>query len=577
MIKYYLGDKGDILASRLASYESQNLAKRLFDKDPSLWIEGPAERHQMIVDRLGWLNLPEWSLSKVKEIMQFVAAVRKDKFTDIVLLGMGGSSLAPEVMSITLGVKQYYPNFYMLDATDPEAVANIEKQIKLSSTLFIMSSKSGGTVETNSQFKYFYDQLSKIKKTGIGAHFVAITDDGTSLQRLAQEKGFRKIFVNPSDIGGRFSVLSFFGMVPAALMGVDLKKFLRSAIKMRKAIIETEDLKENPAIYPGLVLAELAKDGIDKMTLLIPGKFYPLGYWIEQLVAESTGKEEKGIIPVEGEPVAALRNYSSDRVFVAIGLKSQFRKLFSKKVNELKKAGMPVIVIKVSNVYDLAGEFYRWEIATAAMGVVFGIDPFDQPNVQSAKTLTNKLLANFQEKGKFPTEDPVVTSKGMSVYTNSKIWDAGKSLKTAKSLEDVLKAYLGTVTPGDYLSFLSFMAKSEAVQGLFDEWRKMITYKLRITTLHGYGPRYLHSIGQLHKGGPNRGLFIEFVVQNDKDLQVPGEVYTFGQLKYAQAVGDYQALQEANCRTLRIELGKNYMKDLETFGKALENVLEQIK
>jgi len=576
MIKYSLGNQQELITKTLPAYEKAKLIKRIMKKDATVWKSDP-KKNDEIVNRLGWLDVADWMLPRVNELNKLAAAVKKEKISHVVLLGMGGSSLCPEVLSVIMGIGKGYPKFFMLDATDPEAVLNVESQIKLKSTLFIMSSKSGGTVETNSQFKYFYTLLEKLEKgKEIGKHFIAITDEGTSLQKLGEEKGFRKVFINPSNIGGRYSALSYFGMVPAALMGINVKKFLTNANQMKEDIISANSIEENPAVYPGIILGELAKAKVDKATFLIPGKLSPLGYWIEQLVAESTGKEDKGVIPVEGEQIASAKAYGPDRAFVSIQLKSEKNKAFDKKLADLKKAGFTVIEIVFKNEYDLAGEFYRWEIATAVMGATLNIDPFDQPNVQSAKDLTKKLLEGFKAKGKFKEEKPVFTSKNITIYADKNAFANFSVAKKAKSLEDVIGQFLGTVEPSDYLAFLAYLAKSKAVQKKFDAWRKAIQKKLGISTIQGYGPRYLHSIGQLYKGGQNSGLFIEFTIKDAKDIKVPGEAYTFGQLKFAQALGDYQALQGTQRRTLRVELGKNYLKDMEAFEKAFFAALEKI-
>ncbi len=576
MIKYSLGNQQDLILKTLPSYRKAKLIQRIMKKDATVWKSEPA-RSEAIVNRLGWLDIADWMLPRVNELYKLSAEVKKEKISHVVLLGMGGSSLCPEVLSSILGISKGCPKFFMLDATDPEAVKNVDSQIILQSTLFIMSSKSGGTVETNSQYKYFYAQLEKLKKgNDVGRHFVAITDDGTSLQKLATEKGFRNTFINPSDIGGRYSALSYFGMVPAAIMGINVKKFLTNANKMKESIIKVGPIEENQAVYPGIILGELAKVGVDKATYLIPGKMSPLGYWIEQLVAESTGKENMGVIPVEGESIGSVNSYGPDRAFISIQLKSEKNKAFENKLTSLKKAGFPVIEIILNNEYDLAGEFYRWEIATAAMGSVLQIDPFDQPNVQSAKDLTKKLLDNFNTKGKFPAEKPVFTSKNISIYADKKAFAIPSVVKKVKSLEEILEQFLATVQPNDYLAFLAYLAKSKPVQKKFDAWRKNVQKNLGIATIQGYGPRYLHSIGQLYKGGQNNGLFIEFTIKDAKDLKIPGEAYTFGELKFAQALGDYQALQSTGRRTLRIELGKNYLKDLEIFEKAFLAAITKI-
>ncbi len=574
MIQYSLGQYTKKIEEEIRALGGKKLIERFWKRDASLWKSEP-DRQKLILDRLGWLDVAEKMLANIDEINEFVNQIKKDKFTFVVLLGMGGSSLCPDVLHQIFGVKKGYPKFYMLDSTDPEAVVNVEKKINLKKTLFIFSSKSGGTIEPSSQYKYFWDKLSKLRKNeNIGDQFCVITDPGTSLQHLGQTMRFRKIFLNPPDIGGRYSALSYFGLVPAALMGIDIKTLLKDAEQMKKHTQDVLTVEKNQAVYLGVILGELAKQGIDKATFLIPGKLSAFGYWVEQLIAESTGKEGRGVIPVEGETIENPDIYGKDRVFITMGLKGESNKGFEKKVTALKKAGFPVIEITLNDKYNLGGEFFRWELATAIIGAVLKIDPFDQPNVQAAKDITGKILDGFKKKGKFDIEPAKLESKGIKVYYDDKVKSAlqkrlAKFNGKPNKLEDVLTGFLSLTEANDYVVFLAYLAMTDSMRKRFDKIRKVIRHKLHVSTIQGFGPRYLHSIGQLYKGGPNTGVFIEITVGDQKDLKIPNEKYTFGQLKTAQALGDFQALQSDNRRVIRIDLGKDYLKNYAILEKAL--------
>ena len=574
MIQYSLGKYQTQIDNQIQFLNRTEIIERFWTRDATLWKTESAQQ-KLILNRLGWMDIAKDMLYKLDEIHNFATLVRKDKFSHIVLMGMGGSSLCPDVLRAIFGIKKGYPKFYVLDSTDPEAVLNLKKKLNLKKSLFILSSKSGGTIEPNSQFKYFWDQLVKVHKTkNVGDKFCAITDPNTKLEQLAFEKKFRKVFLNPPDIGGRYSALSYFGLIPAALMGIDIKSLLKDAELMKKQCREITDVKNNPAVYPGVILGELARLRIDKATFLIPGKLYPFGYWIEQLIAESTGKEGKGVIPIEGEEIEYPEIYGKDRVFISIRLKGESNKSFDKKLMALKKAGYPIINIVLNNPYNLGGEFYRWEIATAIMGAVLGINPFDQPNVQAAKDITDKLLIGFKETEKFNIEPPKFKSKAISVYYDDKMkYIMQKQLQifhgNKNKLEDVLMGFLSLAKANNYVVLLGYLAMTDSMEKQFKKIRKLVRQQLHIATISGFGPRYLHSIGQLYKGGPNTGLFIEITVGDKKDLKIPGEKYTFGQLKMAQALGDFHALQSSDCRVIRIDLGKDYLKDYAILEKAL--------
>lgn len=534
---------------KAAELQKQNFLPRFLKNDASIWKSDAA--HQAVINnRLGWLRAHEWIAGKFHEIDSLVAEVRRDKIQDVVLLGMGGSSLAPEVLSLINRSKaSKVPAFYMLDTTDPDSILKVEKKLRLKSTLFIVASKSGGTVETASQFKYFYDKMvhlyhSKVSDE-VGKHFIAITDAGSDLEKNGKGKKFRRVFINPADIGGRYSALSFFGMIPAALMGIDIRAILKSTQDLFQSFSNERELVRNPAVAPGILMAVLAKKGMDKLTLAGSESLSSFGAWLEQLIAESTGKEGKGVIPVDTEILANPETYRKDRAFLFLNSKS------NPDVLSFKKAGVPVLSIDWQNPASIGAEFLRWEIATAVAGAVLGINPFDEPNVKESKDATAKVLLHLQKTGK-------LTVKAVAPQ-NAKVKD-----------------FFGKLSKTGYVVLLPYTERSASMQKAFDKVRTVLREELGCPVLLGFGPRFLHSIGQLYKGGPRTGLFVEFVNTPAGDMKVPGEFYTFDQLKKAQALGDKEALESKGLPVLCVDLGKNpaagikafEQKTLESFGHA---------
>jgi hypothetical protein len=465
----------------------------------------------------------------MEERVPELEALRKELiaegFTDAVLMGMGGSSLAPEVFRQTFGAPKAALDVHVLDTTDPAAIIALEKAIDVRKTVFIVASKSGTTLETLSHYRYFWQQAGQK-----GGQFIAITDPGTSLAEEASRRGFRATFLNPPDIGGRYSALSYFGLVPAAIGGVDLAALLDRAATMVQACSPSVPAGENPGAWLGAVFAEAAKVGRDKITIVAPPAIQSFGVWAEQLIAESTGKEGKGLVPVADEALGAPQVYGNDRLFVRLALPGDEE---PGALAALSKAGHPVVTLKITDPLAIGAEFFRWEYAIAVAGAILGINVFDQPNVQEAKDLTRKVLS----EGNPPTVGQGIRWAGQSGAT----------------LEAAIQALLGQVRAGDYVALLAFIAPGAERDRALNAIRLAIRDTYRVATTVGYGPRYLHSTGQLHKGGPNTGVFLQIVGDDPTDLPIPGEKFSFGVLKQAQALGDFQALRNHGRRVLRVQ------------------------
>ena len=553
-------------AAALKKLAAMNFAARLWKKDPGLWKKDEAAKKQ-ISGALGWLDLPSSMLPRTEEIEKFVGEICSAGFTHAVLLGMGGSSLAPEVLR---GVFQNpkYPRLLVLDTTDPAWIDSVRGQIDLKRTLFIFASKSGGTIEPCSHFKYFW---SLVKKSGVkepGGNFMAITDSGTALEKLAREKKFRKVFINPSDIGGRFSALSCFGLVPAALCGADIKKLLERAAAAA-ALCRNPEAAGNPGTLLGAFMGSLAAQGRDKLTLVMPEKFKYLGLWIEQLVAESTGKEGKGIIPVCLEPLMEPDKYQADRCFVQTKLEGVTSLGEETRLDAIRKAGHPVFTITVKDPYDLGAEFFRWEAATAAAGALLGINPFDQPDVQEAKLLTLQALAQYSGKGRKSAPKPDFSADRMAVYASRALKDGAKAIA---SYDDVFWSVFSALGEKEYIGLLAYLPNSPRVEAGLIKLRENLTRYTSSACTLAYGPRYLHSSGQLHKGGPDNAFFLILTNQAKKDILIPGEKYTFWQLETAQALGDFEALDSKNRRVLRLHLKHPLDKSLAYLSERIARI-----
>ncbi|HKW60619.1 MAG TPA: bifunctional transaldolase/phosoglucose isomerase [Candidatus Dormibacteraeota bacterium] len=520
---YSLGRLQPVVDAQLAKLQKDDAPRRLWAKDSTLWSADPAKR-QEIHDRLGWLDVADKMLEKVEELKEIAAQARK--FTDVVLLGMGGSSLCPDVLRNTFGAVRGHPKMHVLDTTDPATIVSVRSKINLAKSLFVVASKSGETTETLSHFAYFFGQTKRN-----GKQFAAITDPGTSLEKLAKDSGFRWIFPNPPDIGGRYSALSFFGLVPGALMGVDVEELLQRAVEMEHSCADSVPADKNPGVWLGAVMGRLALQGRNKVTLITSPKVATFGYWVEQLLAESTGKEGKGLVPVEGEPVGKPVVYGDDRLFVYIRMDADPP---NRAVRALEKAGHPVVTLTMRDKLDLGGEFFRWEVATAIAGCVLGIDAFDQPNVQESKDNTKKVLATFRSRGRLP---------------------AAESTPAAKAKAG-LASLLGRARKGAYFAIMAYTTRTPQSEAAIAAIRRAVRDRTQIATTAGYGPRFLHSTGQLHKGGPRTGLFLQVVQDDSKDVPIPGQPYTFSVLKQAQAIGDLQSLTSKRLPVLRVTVGR---------------------
>jgi transaldolase/glucose-6-phosphate isomerase len=551
----------------------QDFARRLWEHDPTLWKQDPG--HQKVIrNALGWLTVPRTMLGQVDALAAFAQEVKRAGFTHQVLLGMGGSSLCPDVCRATFGTATGFLQLQVLDSTVPASVAAEEKSIDLVHTLFLVSSKSGGTTETMSFFHYFYDRVRTVKGDKAGGNFVAVTDPGTSLEKLAKEKNFRRIFPGQPDIGGRYSALSNFGMVPAALAGVDVRGLLERAVHMAEACGVTVAAEENPGLLLGAALGEAAHLGRDKITFVISPAIAAFADWVEQLIAESTGKEGKGLVPVAHELLGDPVVYGQDRLFVEVKLAADADGGTERALEALESAGHPVIRITLPKALDLGAEFFRWEVATAVAGALLGIDPFDQPNVQESKDNTKSLLAEFRAQGKFPEEDPLLECDGLKFYGGPAMRASlAKPGADTKSAEGVLGAFLSQARQGDYVALMAYLQPTSEHTAALQSVRVKLRDSLRLATTLGYGPRFLHSTGQLHKGGANNGLFLQITADDVEDLPVPGEPYTFSVLKQAQALGDLRSLMSKQRRVLRVHLGKDARARLARIEKLVRDVV----
>jgi glucose-6-phosphate isomerase len=551
----------EAIRERLRLFDEARFGERLWQRDASLFKPEP-EHQRIIAGSLGWLAMPEAMATKVDDIVSFVHGVVADGYRHVVLLGMGGSSLAPEVLRATFGVSDGFLELLICDSTDPTAVRALEGAVDLATTLFVVASKSGGTTETASFHAYFYQRLRELEGDAAGRHFVAITDPETTLHHEALGQRFRAIFLNPPDIGGRYSALSYFGLVPAALTGLDVGRLLEHARHVATVCGPAVKAHENPAVKLGAAIGEAARAGRDKMTVITSPTLSAFGTWLEQLVAESTGKEGVGIVPVDGESVGAPEVYGDDRIFVYLRLSGEHDARHREELHALSQAGHPVISLALSDIWDLGGEFLRWEIATAAAGVVLGIDPFDQPDVQESKDLTRRLLTTFVTDGRLPELPPADDGATMSVFVGD------------EAADEALRRLFDDLKPGDYFAVQAYLPPSEPVTRILQAVRMTVRDRTGVATTVGYGPRYLHSTGQLHKGGRPQGVFLQLTCGDPGgDLEIPGQPYSFGVLKRAQARGDLEALRRRGLRVLHVDLGKDLLPGITALGGTIAAML----
>lgn len=554
--RVYVGQYQRTVDSALEEMAANRVVRRIWERDHTLWKPEPTE----IANRLGWLDIASRLLPEADRLASFAEAVRSAGYTHALLLGMGGSSLAPEVFREVLDVSSGHPSLDVLDSTVPGSVLAYEQALDPAQTLFIVSTKSGTTIETLSFFKTFYNHtLEALGNEEAGRHFAAVTDAGTRLDKLAGEHGFRETFLNDPDIGGRYSALSYVGLVPAALIGADLKQLLSRGIEMEDACKD----EVNPAARLGTIMGKLAQVGRDKLTLVLSPPLSSLGDWIEQLIAESTGKEGTGILPVVGERLAAPDVYGDDRLFVYLRLAGD--STFDNAVAALETAGQPVVRYGLRDPYDIGAQMFMWEFATAVASHHLGINPFDQPNVESAKKHAREMMDAAIQQGRLPAQEPSFTDGPITVYGDV----------SASSAPEALLSFVSRRQPDAYISLQAYLQPSEPVTETLRELQTRLRDRTRLATTLGYGPRFLHSTGQLHKGDAGKGLFIQFTADDPTDVPIPDEAgiaassMTFGILKEAQVLGDERTLRDAGRRVIRFGLGADVEGGLRRLVDAL--------
>jgi transaldolase/glucose-6-phosphate isomerase len=552
--------QGDIL-KWMDRLEKQDFPRRLWRKDAALWSDD-LEEQQQIKNALGWLHVAEQMENQLDQLHAFYNEVVEEGFRHVLHIGMGGSSLAPSVFQHVFSTNGHGLPLTVLDSTVPATILKLQQTLPLEDTLVIIASKSGKTTETLSLGDYFFHLISNLKGPRAVDNFVVITDPGTQLAELAKSKGYRRIFLNYPDIGGRYSALSFFGMLPAVLHGIDVDQLLQRALRMRHACDACVPLAENPGIALGAVLGEAGRMGRDKVTFITDPRLESFAMWLEQLLAESTGKDGTGLIPVAGEPIGTPEDYGEDRLFAVIQLRD--RPLADDdRVKALREAGNPVLAITLDDPLDLGQEFFRWEIATAVAGSILNINPFNQPNVQESKDNTARLLVQLEKEGRLPAEGPNFKVDSITVFTSEAETD----------LDQALSDLFAHKKPGAYFAIMAYLEERSATDQLLQSIRRLVRDRLSIATTVGYGPRFLHSTGQLHKGGPESGLFLQLTAEDDVDPEIPNAEYTFGMLKRAESLGDLQSLQRRELPILHIHLDGGICRSLSMLEEHLKEIL----
>lgn len=549
----------------LDDWQRNNKVARLWKRDATLWTNKDE------ADWMGWLGVTEGRTTALPDLLQVCDAARREGFTQALLLGMGGSSLCPEVTAFTFGQQPGAPALHVLDSTDPAQVQATADAIDLAKTIFIVASKSGSTLEPNIFKQFFFDHVERtLGKDEAGSRFIAITDPGSKMQQVAEAGKFRHVFFGVPSIGGRYSALSNFGLAPMAIAGVDVRKFLDRTEEMVQACAATVAARENPGVVLGAILGTLANLGRDKVTIFASPKIFDIGAWLEQLLAESTGKNGKGLIPVDRESIADAAQYGSDRIFIYMRLVSAPDAEQEARIDALEKAGQPVVRINVADIYDLGQEYFRWEIATAVAGSIIGINPFDQPDVEASKVATRALTSQYERTGSLPAEQPVFEAGGIRMFTDEANWSA---LQSGGSLDGILRAHLDRLHAGDYFALLAYIQMNTQHEAMLQRIRHRVRDTKHNATCLGFGPRFLHSTGQAYKGGPNSGVFLQITCDDARDLPVPGQRYTFGVVKAAQARGDFSVLTERKRRALRVHLGKDVGAGLRKLDAAIAAAL----
>lgn len=551
-----------------ADWKTHSKVDRFWKKDPGLWTNKGEENW------LGWTDIVERQQKDALAFTSLASDVKAAGFESVLLLGMGGSSLCPEVLAVTFGQQPGFPALHIVDSTDPAQVKSIRDKVDLSRTLAIVSSKSGSTLEPNILKQYFFAEMEKAVGAGkAGSHFIAVTDPGSKLEQVARSDGFWKIFYGDPQIGGRYSALSNFGVIAAAAMGLDTGKLLSEAAK---AVASAKNASaENPAVQLGLLLGCAHNAGRDKITLFTSPEIYDLGAWMEQLIAESTGKLGKGITPVDREAVGPVQVYGNDRIFAYIRLAGTRDTVHDKAVAELEAAGHPVVRIEIEDPYEIFGQFFQWEIATAVAGSVMGIDPFNQPDVEAAKIEARGLTTEYEKTGKLPYRKPIFVSEGVEIYASDSYAAQLRLEGTGASLGTYLRAHFANIKAGDYFAILAFLPMFAEHENTIQEFRHRIRDMKRVATCMGFGPRFLHSTGQDYKGGPNTGVFLQLTADHPVDLAIPGQKYTFGVVIDAQAAGDLAVLEARGRRALRLHLKGDVAEGLDTVREAVDAALRE--
>jgi transaldolase/glucose-6-phosphate isomerase len=553
------------LRTALQDWQQNDKTARLWARDASLWTDSDE------ADWLGWLTIVQHSLDHLNEVEAFVHDLNASGIRQVVLLGMGGSSMAPEVLRDTFGHQAGHAELFVLDSTDPGQISTVEAALDLERTAFVVASKSGSTLEPNILKAWFYQRMiDTVGAEQAASHFIAITDPGSNLEQEAGKDGFRHIFHGVPEIGGRFSALSNFGVVPAAIVGIDCRCLLENTQEMVAACADGTDAAENPGVLLGCLLGVAANNGHDKLTLIASPQLASMGAWLEQLIAESTGKQGKGVLPLDGEPTGSPDVYGDDRVFVYLRMDQAVDAEQDKAVEQLEQAGQPVIRINIVDVYSLGQELFRWEIATAVIGALINVNPFDQPDVEASKIETRKLMGAFEGGDNLPGEVPLAEDGQLVLYADARnAADLGDLCGEAATLADYLRAHLGRIKAGDYVAFLAYIERNEAHTLAIQAMRKQLRDSRKVATCLGFGPRFLHSTGQYYKGGPNNGVFLQLSCDALHELPVPFERYSFAMAEAAQGRGDFEVLAERGRRGLRIHLGRDVEAGLQRLAQLL--------
>ena len=550
-----------------ADWTANSKVDRFWQKDPGLWTRDGEENW------LGWIDIVERQQKDLANLAELGADAETGGFKTVLLLGMGGSSLCPEVLAVTFGRQEGFPALHIVDSTDPAQVKAVRDKVNLAETLVVVASKSGSTLEPNILKQYFFEQMQDaVGAEQAGSHFLAITDPGSKMEQVAKADGFRYIFYGDPQIGGRYSALSNFGVVAATVAGLDAEKLLAEAAKaVAAAKLAPAD---NSAVELGLILGTAANAGRDKLTIFTSPEIYDLGAWMEQLLAESTGKLGKGITPVDREAIGAPEVYGSDRIFAYIRYAGTADSSLDAKVAAIEAAGHPVIAIEIADLYEIFGQFFTWEVATAVAGSVMGINPFNQPDVESAKIETRTLTTAYEQTGQLPEREPVLVDGGIQAYATEAYAATLKAATPSETLAGYLRAHLDQIHAGDYFAALAFLPMFPEHETAIQGFRHKVRDARRVATCLGFGPRFLHSTGQDYKGGPNSGVFLQITADHAVDVDVPGQTYSFGVVIDAQAAGDLAVLESRGRRALRVHLGADVAAGLKTLAAAIDEALK---